>query len=266
MTSRIAICLEYDGTFYFGWQRQDGLVTLQQTVETALSQVADHPVTVVCAGRTDAGVHAFGQVIHFDSDAPRSLDNWLRGGNAYLQDSITLRFVQPVEADFHARYAALSRSYRYVIYNHPVRSSVFRHKATWWYRPLDVDRMQAAAHHWLGKHDFSAFRSVNCQAKTAMRTLHAITLERYADFIVIELTANAFLHHMVRNMVGVLLPIGEGLKPIHWAREVLLARDRTLAGITAPPDGLYLVGVEYPPRFGLPTRWSAANAFPHKQA
>lgn len=253
MTQRIALGLEYNGTNYYGWQRQENLVTLQGCVEAALSRVADQPIVVVCAGRTDAGVHAFSQIIHFDSDALRSMDNWIMGGNSYLPDSIAIRWAKPVDNTFHARYSALTRSYRYVIYNHPIRSAIFAQSATWWYPPLNEVLMQSAANYWLGEHDFSSFRSINCQAKTAVRFLHTFTVCRQDEFIIIHVKANAFLHHMVRNMVGVLMAIGEGKKPIDWAEEVLLARDRKKAGITAPPNGLYLAEVEYSKRFEVPS-------------
>jgi tRNA pseudouridine38-40 synthase len=252
MVKRIVLGLEYEGTNYYGWQCQDGLNTLQSTVETALSRVANHPVSTICAGRTDAGVHALGQVIHFDSEASRTLDNWIMGGNTHLPDAITIRWAKIVDGTFHARYSALARRYYYVIYNHPTRSSIFRQKTTWWYRPLNEKRMQIAANYLLGEHDFTSFRAINCQAKTTVRTLHQLNVRRQQDFIVIEVKANAFLHHMVRNITGVLMAIGEGKKPPSWAEEVLLACDRKKAGITAPPIGLYLAEVEYPERFGVP--------------
>lgn len=250
---RIAIGLEYNGTNYYGWQRQENLVTLQGCVEAALSAVANHPVAVICAGRTDAGVHAFGQVIHFDSDALRSMDNWILGGNAHLPGAIAIRWAKLVDDSFHARYSALSRSYRYIIYNHPIRSAIYEQTATWWHQPLDEVAMQSAANYWLGEHDFTSFRSVNCQAKTAVRCIHTFTVQRENEFIILHVKANAFLHHMVRNMVGVLLAIGEGKKSICWAEEALLAHDRRKAGITAPPNGLYLEKVEYSEGFQIPS-------------
>lgn len=252
MIYRITLGLEYDGTDYYGWQCQDNhLNTLQRAVEKALSAVANHPVSVVCAGRTDRGVHAFGQVVHFDSKASRTLDNWVMGGNAHLPDAVVVRWAKRVDDTFHARYSALARRYCYVIYNHPVRSSILRHKTTWWRKPLDEKLMQTAANYWLGEHDFTSFRSINCQAKTALRTVHQLKVTRKQDFIFIEVKANAFLHHMVRNFAGMLIAIGEGKQPPEWAKAVLLARDRKQAGITAPPAGLYLTGVEYPEAYGI---------------
>lgn len=250
--NRIALGIEYDGTDYFGWQSQERLRTLQHSVEAALSAVANHPISVVCAGRTDTGVHALGQVVHFDSDASRTLDNWIMGGNAHLPNTIAIRWAKIVDAAFHARYSALSRRYYYVIYNYPLRSSIFHQKTTWRYKPLNENWMREAAHCLLGEHDFTSLRGINCQAKTAVRTIHQLNVRRQQDFIVIEVKANAFLHHMVRNIAGVLIAIGEGKKALSWAEEVLLARDRKKAGITAPPTGLYLAEVEYPLRFEIP--------------
>lgn len=247
--NKIALCLEYEGTEYHGWQNQAQLMTIQACVESALSHVADEPISVICAGRTDAGVHALGQIIHFTTKASRSLDNWIRGGNANLPNSITIRSAKIVDETFHARFSALSRSYTYVIYNHPVRSSILHQKATWWHKPLDENKMRIGAAHLLGEHDFSSFRGIACQAKTAIRTIHTSNISRHKNFIIMDIKANAFLQHMVRNIAGVLMAIGDGGKPPHWAQEVLLARDRKEGGITAPPDGLYLMEVEYPERF-----------------
>ncbi len=251
--NKIALGLEYDGTNYHGWQSQDHLNTLQSSVETALSAVANHPVSVVCAGRTDAGVHALEQVVHFDSEAPRTLDNWVMGGNAHLPDNIAIRWARIVDETFHARYSALARNYYYVIYNHPIRSSIFRHRAAWWCMPLNEHWMQAGANYLLGEHDFTSFRGINCQAKNPVRTIHQLSVKRQQDFIIIKVTANAFLHHMVRNIAGVLIAIGEGKKAPLWALEVLHVCDRKKAGITAPPTGLYFAKVEYPEKYALPT-------------
>jgi tRNA pseudouridine38-40 synthase len=252
MMKRIALGIEYNGTGYYGWQCQENLTTLQGSLESALNVIANTPIAVICAGRTDAGVHAFGQVVHFDCDAPRSLDNWIMGGNTHLPDTIAIRWAKFVDDTFHARYSALTRSYRYVIYNHPIRSAIFGKNATGWHQPLDEGAMQSAANYWLGEHDFTSFRSINCQAKTAVRFVHECSVQRENAFIIIKIKANAFLHHMVRNMAGVLLAIGEGKKSPPWSQEVLLARDRKKAGITAPPNGLYLTEVEYPERFEIP--------------
>lgn len=256
VVSRVAACIEYRGTAYRGWQRQQpGVRSVQEAVEKALSRVANHPVTTVCAGRTDAGVHASSQIIHFDSAARRSMDNWFHGVNASLPSDISLAWAQQIEPDFHARFSALARRYRYVIYNDPVRPAHLAHEVTWNYRPLDVERMQQAAEVLVGEHDFSAYRAVACQAKSPVKTIHHLRLVRFGQFIVLDIRANAFLHHMVRNIAGVLMAIGCGEKPVGWAAEVLESRDRREGGLTAPPFGLYLVDVTYPERFRFPDRY-----------
>jgi tRNA pseudouridine38-40 synthase len=252
--NKIALGLEYEGTDYYGWQSQTQLMTVQSCVESALSKVENAPISIACAGRTDAGVHAFGQVVHFYSQACRTMDNWIRGGNANLPKNISIRWAKSVSETFHARFSAISRRYSYVIYNHSVRSSLFGKASTEWHTSLDEQKMQIAANYLLGKHDFTSFRGTNCQAKTAIRTLYKININRYADFVVIDVKANAFLHHMVRNIVGVLIKVGEGKEAPQWAREVLLARDRKQGGITAPPTGLYLMAVEYPEVFDIPNK------------
>ena len=250
--NKIALGLEYDGTYYYGWQRQTEQVTIQGCLETALSKIENAPVSVICAGRTDAGVHALLQVVHFCSKANRTMDNWIRGGNANLPDNITIHWAKPVDETFHARFSAVSRRYCYLIYNHPIRSSLMRQYATRWYAPLDEHLMQTAANYLLGEHDFSSFRAINCQAKTTRRMIHHIDIKRNGNFITIDVKANAFLHHMVRNIVGTLLKVGEKSAPPEWAQEVLLARDRKQGGITAPPTGLYLTEIEYPNQFDIP--------------
>ncbi len=251
---RIAAVVEYCGTAYFGWQRQPDTATpgVQNRVEEALSAVADHPINVHCAGRTDTGVHATAQIIHFDSDAKRSAQQWVRGGNANLPADVRLRWAQLTHPEFHARFSALSRRYQYCIDNRPSKPGLFAGLHSWFYRPLDVHLMQQAARQLLGEHDFSAYRAAGCQAKTAHRHVSAVSLSRRGHLIILDITANAFLQHMVRNIAGVLMAIGCGDKPPAWAGEVLRSKDRTQGGITAPPDGLYLVGVDYPGRFGLP--------------
>ncbi len=254
--SRLAACLEYRGTAYRGWQRQQpGVRSVQEAVEKALSRVANHPVQVFCAGRTDAGVHASCQIIHFDSPARRSPENWFLGANANLPADISLVWARPVGLDFHARFSAMARRYRYVIYNDPVRPAHLAHEITWNYRPLDVARMQAAAGVLLGEHDFTSFRAIGCQAKSPVKTIHHIRLVRFGRFIVLDVRANAFLHHMVRNIAGALMQIGCGERPVEWTREILEARDRRAGGVTAPAFGLYLVDVTYPERFSLPERY-----------
>lgn len=249
---RIALGLRYDGTDYHGWQIQESLSTVQGAVEKALSAVANHPVHVTCAGRTDAGVHATAQTIHFDTGAHRSDYSWVFGANSNLAHSISVLWAKPVSADFHARYSATARRYRYILYNHEIRPGIVRKAVGWYYRPLDERLMVAGAKHLLGEHDFSSFRGSDCQAKTAVRTLHQIEIFRVRRMVVIEVQANAFLLHMVRNIVGVLLAIGAGQRSPEWARQVLEARDRTQGGMTISPTGLYLVEVNYPAEFQLP--------------
>jgi len=249
---RLAAVVEYDGTGFSGWQWQDDTPSVQQAVEQAISRVADHPVRVTVAGRTDAGVHALAQVIHFDTMAQRSAHGWVRGTNSNLPDTVALLWAGEVSDDFNARFSATGREYRYLILNRPVRPAVLAGRVTHEYRPLDVDRMREAATLLVGTHDFSSYRAMQCQAKSPIRELRALEITRDGDRVVIRASANAFLHHMVRNLVGVLATIGAGERPPAWAQEVLEARDRTVAGITAPSDGLYLTAVEYPERFGIP--------------
>lgn len=245
---RISAGIEYNGTAYHGWQTQlsPALNTLQTQCEIALSRVADHPITVVCAGRTDKGVHATGQVIHFDTTAHRTTHAWVAGANHYLPDDMRLLWAKIVDESFHARFSAIARRYRYVLYNHPIRPALLKSQVSWYPIPLDAEKMQEAAQFLVGEHDFSAFRGADCQAKTTLRTVEYIRLRREKDTIVIDIQANAFLHHMVRNIVGVLIAIGKGERPVNWAEAVLLSRQRSLGGITAPPEGLYLEEVVYP--------------------
>lgn len=255
---RIAIGIEYDGTAYNGWQRQKSGVGIQERVEEAVSEVADEPVEVVCAGRTDTGVHASGQVAHFDTDAERRRRGWLLGVNSILPADISLRWVAPVPDDFHARYSATARSYRYRILNRLVRSALDRHRAWWLHQPLDAERMHAAAQRLVGEHDFSAFRAAGCQASSPNREVKRVTVARHGDAVVVDITANAFLQHMVRNVTGSLVEIGTGERPAAWLGEVLESRDRRRGGVAAPPHGLTLVHVDYPAHFGLPTDGFAA--------
>jgi tRNA pseudouridine38-40 synthase len=251
---RMALGVEYDGSSFRGWQiQQRGVRTVQGCVEQALAQVAGHPVQTVCAGRTDAGVHALGQVLHFDTQAERSARAWVLGGNSELPADINLLWAQPVTEIFHARFSALARRYRYLILNRPCRSALWRQRAAWYPRPLNAERMAEAAVSLTGEHDFSAFRAAECQAKSPMRTVRALTVERQDDLVHLDVEADGFLHHMVRNLTGVLMAIGSGERPVHWARQVLEGRDRTLGGITAPSQGLYLFSVRYAEEFGLPS-------------
>ena len=225
---------------------------MQQRVEEALSLVADETVEVVCAGRTDTGVHATGQVVHFDTHSERSRRGWLLGANSNLPDDINVTWAEPVSDEFHARFSAISRSYRYRILNRLQRSALHRNRAWWVYQPLDAQRMQAAAERLLGEHDFSAFRAAGCQASTAVRTINYISVSRQGDWLTLEVTANAFLQHMVRNIVGTLADIGLGEQPVEWVDDVLASRDRKAGGIAAPPHGLILVSIEYPDSFAIP--------------
>lgn len=251
---RIALALEYDGSAFNGWQAQKAprLPTVQESLEAALSQVAAHPLRVHCAGRTDTGVHASEQIVHFESASPRPEKAWVKGGNALLPKSIALRWAREVPADFHARFSAHSRRYRYLIYNTPQRAALLRGLVTQYPHVLEAARMREAGQHLLGERDFTSYRGTACQSRTAMRNVHHLEVERRGDFVIIDIQANAFLLHMVRNVVGVLLEIGAGRRPPDWAAEVLQRRDRSAAGVTAPPQGLYLVKVGYPARFGLP--------------
>ena len=253
---RYALGVEYDGSGFMGWQRLDREPTVQSAVERALSFVADAPIKVVCAGRTDAGVHAACQVIHFDTDAHRAPRGWSLGATSRLPNSICVLWCMPVADDFHARFSARARRYRYRILNRPVRLAFARQYLSWERRPLDAAAMHAAAQALVGMNDFSAFRTVRCQAPHARRYLQEIVVERIGDEVVIEVQANAFLHHMVRNIVGSLLEVGRGDRPQQWIAELLAGRDRSLAGPTAPSQGLVFVGPRYPSEWGLPTEVS----------
>jgi tRNA pseudouridine38-40 synthase len=255
---RFACGLEYDGTAYAGWQSQRGAPSIQGHVEAALSRVADSPVSLVCAGRTDAGVHARLQVAHFESDAVRPLRGWVLGANTNLPRDISVTWVLPVPAHFHARYSAEARTYRYFIFNRGMRSALVEKRATHIHRGLDHERMRAGAAALIGEHDFSAFRSSECQARSTIRRLTRLTVDRDGDWIAIAVTANAFLHHMVRNIAGVLIAIGQGEQSPDWAAEVLASRDRTRGGVTAPPEGLYMWSIDYPAVFGLPVAAGSA--------
>ncbi|HBC71643.1 MAG TPA: tRNA pseudouridine(38-40) synthase TruA [Coxiellaceae bacterium] len=242
---RIALGIEYDGTNYYGWQRQQNVCSIQEEIEKALSQVASQSVVATCAGRTDAGVHAFGQVIHFDTDANRPDGAWILGVNSNLPADIRILWARHVAPDFHARYSATARQYRYIIYNNKVASALLRHRAMWCRYVLDEKLMHEAGQILIGEHDFSSFRGSGCQAKTVQRRVISLAVTRSSGMINIDIKANAFLLHMVRNIVGVLLKIGTGERPVTWTEEVLMACDRTVAATTVPACGLYLVKVEY---------------------
>ncbi len=250
---RYALGIEYDGTDFRGWQRLgDGSASLQGALEAALSFVAGHPVEVVCAGRTDSGVHGQCQVVHFDSTATRSEYAWLMGTNTRLPRSMAVRWVTPVSDAFHARFGARARRYRYRILNRRVRPALDARFVTWERLPLDADAMHQAAQALLGEHDFSAFRSSQCQAAHARRDMQRLDVSRHGEEIHVEVRANAFLHHMVRNLVGSLLPVGRGEQSVAWMKQVLDGRDRSLAGPTAPAQGLLFIGPLYPAQCQLP--------------
>ena len=260
---RIAVGIEYDGSQYRGWQlQQKGVESIQEKVEAALSFVANHPVRVQCAGRTDAGVHATSQVAHFDTDAVRTDQAWVLGAATRLPSDITLRWAKSVPDEFSARFSAFRRRYRYVIFNHKIRPGLFINQLTWNFRPLDVDLMREASRCLLGEQDFSSFRAVQCQAKSPVRTVYRLDLFRHGNLIVMDIEANAFLHHMVRNIVGVLMSIGSGHRPVEWVKHVLDVKDRTQGGVTAPPYGLYFVGVSYPEQFAIPSDYTPINFLP----
>lgn len=248
---RYAACIEYNGTAYCGWQKLSHSPSVQEEVEKALSSVANHVVNLTCSGRTDSGVHGIGQVVHFDSDAQRNEKAWRMGCNTNLPDDIVLRWIVPIEDSFHARFSAVSRRYRYIILNHQIRPALLHKKVCWYRDPLDEKRMQDAATHLLGENDFSSFRAAGCQAKHAMRELQEITVSREGHYVYIDIIANAFLHHMVRNIVGSLFEVGDGRHQPEWFSELLKVKDRTQAGVTAPACGLYFVSVEYPSEFQL---------------
>ena len=259
---RFALALEYDGTAYCGWQTQVDSPSVQAALEAALSTVADHPVEVVTAGRTDTGVHATSQVVHFDSTVDRGERGWLLGANTRLPDDIGTLWIKRVPDDFHARFSATARSYRYLILNRASRPALERNRACWMRKPLDHERMHSAAQSLIGTHDFSSYRAAECQSKTPIRRMEKIDVTRQGDYVAIQVTANAFLHHMVRNIAGVLLAVGKGDRPVEWAQTVLDARDRRSGGVTAPPQGLYLIGVRYPESYGLASEPEAGSSLP----
>lgn len=254
---KYAACIEYDGTPYYGWQRLSHGPSVQGEVETALSKVANHTIDLTCAGRTDSGVHGIGQVVHFESDADRSIKAWKMGCNRNLPDDISIRWIQPIDDQFHARFSAKSRRYRYIILNQITRPAIIFNKVCWFKDSLNADLMHQAAQLLLGENDFSSFRAAGCQAKHAMRELQSIEITREGQYIYVDIVANAFLHHMVRNIVGSLFEVGKEAKPVNWMSELLAVKDRNQAGITAPACGLYFVSVDYPKEFSLP-----ANAEP----
>lgn len=250
---RIALGLEYDGSTFCGWQSQQHASGIQAEVERAIAGVADEPIEVYAAGRTDAGVHAAIQVVHFNTSARRMDRGWVLGANTTLPPSISALWAKEVPETFHARYSALCRTYRYVILNRLSRAALAHRRVTWFRYPLDHEAMQQGGQALLGEHDFTSFRGAECQSKSPIRRMLAVEVNRSADVVTITVSANAFLHHMVRNIAGVLLAIGQGERPVAWCAEVLKARDRKSGGITAPPDGLYLAGIRYPSELELPS-------------
>lgn len=259
---RWAACVEYDGTAYHGWQSQPHVVNIQDTVEAALARVADRPVRLVASGRTDSGVHAQGQIVHFDADVERSRRAWVLGGNRHLPGDIAVRWAVPIEKDFHARYTALARDYRYWITDRMAPPALWRHRAHHSHYPLDAAAMHAAAQALLGENDFSAFRAAGCQSNSPWRNVHHIGVRRSGEWLRVDIRANAFVHHMVRNIVGSLLEVGRGRRGPAWLGQILAARDRRLAGMTAPAHGLVLLRVHYPAGYELPVSQAPAAGEP----
>jgi tRNA pseudouridine38-40 synthase len=255
---RIALGLEYNGARFSGWQTQADGSGIQDAVEAALESFIGESVSTVCAGRTDAGVHASGQVVHLDSPVQRDAHAWVRGVNRYLPRAVSIRWAREVASDFHARFSALNRAYEYWILNDPVRSPLHEERAGWVFQALDVAAMRTAAQSLIGTHDFSAFRSVECQAASPVRELRQFDVERIGRLVRVQVAANAFLHHMVRNLVGTLVTIGIGRHPARWALEVLAGRDRAAAAPTFAACGLYLTRVEYDRAFDLPNASEAS--------
>lgn len=250
--------LEYDGTHFCGWQTQPSSCSVQDHLEAALAHIANDAVDTVCAGRTDAGVHALGQVVHFDTVAQRPESAWVRGVNASLPAGLAVLWAREVQDAFHARYAAINRCYRYVLLNRAVRPATGHARVGWFHPPLDVERMREAARLLVGEHDFSAFRSSECQARSPVRDLRRLEIERRGEYVIFDLCANAFLQHMVRNLIGTLVYVGKGAHAPEWVARVLSSRDRALAAPTFDPAGLYLTRVEYDLAWGLPAARAAA--------
>ena len=258
---RIALGVEYNGTHFKGWESQPGHRTVQACLEKALSKVANTAIKVIAAGRTDTGVHAMEQVVHFDTEVSRETHGWMLGANSSLPKDIAVHWAQGVSDDFHARFSAVARRYRYLILNRRARPGVLSGNVSWCPLPLDVERMHGAAQALLGEQDFNAYRATACQSPSARRRMNSISVTRDRDTVIIEVEANAFLHHMVRNIAGVLIAIGTGARSPSWAAEVLASKDRRQGGITASPDGLYLVEAKYPASAQLPQRGGAGLGF-----
>ncbi|MFC4158079.1 tRNA pseudouridine(38-40) synthase TruA [Chitinimonas lacunae] len=249
--ARIVLAVEYDGRAFCGWQSQPGGGAVQDALEAAIAQLAGHQVRVHAAGRTDAGVHAAQQIVHFDCDVNRPLTAWVRGVNSFLPESVAVLWSREVEPDFHARFSATARHYRYLLLNHPVRPALLSGRVGWHHAPLDLERMQAAAACLIGTHDFSSFRAAECQAHSPVKQLTRFELRAEGRMLICDVSAGGFLHHMVRNLMGALVHIGRGAAPAEWMTELLAARDRRLAPPTFMADGLYFAGVSYPASFGI---------------
>jgi tRNA pseudouridine38-40 synthase len=263
---RVAMVIEYDGSQYYGWQIQkDGVASVQQTLTEAISKVANHPVSLFCAGRTDTGVHASRQVIHFDTDARRKDYGWTVGTNTHLPPTVSVQWAKEMNHDFHARFSALERRYRYVIYNNPIAPGLFRKHLTWHRWPLDAQAMHAAAQAMLGTHDFSTFRASNCQAASPVRTVKSISVQQTGRYIVIDITADGFLYHMVRNLAGALMEIGEGKQPENWISTLLAFQNRNQGAVTALANGLYFVDAIYDAKFEVPQTYLGPHFLMHLQ-
>jgi len=258
---RLALGLEYDGTHFCGWQSQPGGCGVQDRLETALKKMAGHELRVIAAGRTDTGVHALSQVVHFDTSTERPLSAWVRGVNANLPAAVRVLWAKVVDEEFHARFSAYQRSYQYLLLNHAVAPAVMAGKAGWFHAPLDIELMIQAASYLLGEHDFSAFRAAECQAKTPVKQMHRAGVKRIGDYLLFDFCANAFLHHQVRNMVGALIYVGKGNYPPEHMLKLLQSRDRTKAPPTFSPDGLYLCGVGYEDKWELPATQRSLTVF-----
>ena len=259
---RLALGLTYNGQAYDGWQSQPSGRTVQDQLEAALARFAAQPVDTICAGRTDAGVHGLMQVVHFDTEVQRAGFSWVRGTNTYLPPDIAVQWARPVPDAFHSRASAKARRYAYVLLESPVRPSVEAGRVGWVFRPLDEGKLRAAAAHLVGEHDFTSFRASACQAKSPVKTLQPVTITRRGAYWRFDFEANAFLHHMIRNLMGSLLQVGQGLQPPDWIGEVLAARSRDAAAPTFSPDGLYFLGPVYEPHWGLPARAPAYDWLP----
>jgi len=251
---RYALGIEYDGSKYCGWQRQKSVVSVQQTLEKALSKIADETIEVFCAGRTDTGVNATNQVVHFETEKIRKDVAWTLGVNTHLPSDVAVSWVQQVRDDFHARFSATARQYRYIIYNKRLRSAILSHGLSFCHYPLDEKLMHLAAQYLVGRHDFTSFRTVHCQSHSPVRTLMHCNVSRKGDYLILDVKGNAFLHHMIRNIAGSLMQVGQGKRPVEWINEVLQAKNRCVAGMTAAAAGLYFVDVDYPTEFGIPKR------------